>query len=344
MLKQAALVLLLAGSAWAGPPTAVDKLIDEGSRKFEAGDLDGALAAFERAGQLAPKDARPLYLRGAALQKKGDAPGAEKGFRAALALDPTLAEVRGELGALLLEQKRFGDAANELRMAVKGKPDFLEGWYNLGQAELAQKKCPPALDAFKKATQLQPADADGWINLSVAQRKCAALPDSLTSARQAVKVAAPGSPAEGPAQLNLGLVLHGLGKHDEASAPLYAATQKNPKSATAWWTLGLVERERKRPKEAVAALKTAVELKPTAAHLTDLGLALRDTNDLDGALEKFRAAADRDPRYVPARWQLAQALAAKGQCKEALKELEGLPPEEKKSDAAAKLRLRCTAK
>src|SRR5262245_45980819 len=110
MLRQAALLLLVGASAWAGPPSAADKLIEEGSRKFEGGDIDGAVGAFERASQLAPKDARPLYMRGAALQKKGDVAGAEKGFRAALALDPTLAEVRGELGALLLEQKRFVDA------------------------------------------------------------------------------------------------------------------------------------------------------------------------------------------------------------------------------------------
>src|SRR6188768_1638182 len=83
MLRQAVALLLLCGNVWAASP--VDALLQQGSQKFEDGDVDGALAAFDKAEKLAPKDARPRFMRGSALLKKGDLAGAEKGFRDALA-------------------------------------------------------------------------------------------------------------------------------------------------------------------------------------------------------------------------------------------------------------------
>src|SRR6184192_3475179 len=109
MLKQA----LLLGMLLLLPD---DALIDDGSKKLQGGDADGAIAAFDKAKKQTPKDPRPHYLTAVALQKKGDAAGAENELRAALTLDPKLAEVRNELGALLNERRRFADRSEERRV------------------------------------------------------------------------------------------------------------------------------------------------------------------------------------------------------------------------------------
>jgi tetratricopeptide (TPR) repeat protein len=340
MLRQAMLLLALSVPAMAATPQ-IDQLLQEGTQKFEAGDVDGALAAFEKAEKLAPKDARPRYLRGSALVKKGDVAGAEKAFRDALALDATLVEVRAELGALLVDRRRYPEAEKELKAAVKGKPDLTEAWYNLGQTELALKQCPPAIDAYKHVTQIQAADADGWINLSVAQRKCKA--DALPAARQAVKVAQKEQAPQ--AQLNLGLVLEEAGKLDEAATAMGEAARLKPDYATAWWSLGRVELDRKRPDAAVQALDRAYRLRPqNLAYAVDLGVALRDKGEFPRAAELFKQVLAKDPHSVPARWHLAQVLAAAGKCKEALTEVGQLPAAEAKSEAAEKLRAKCAAK
>jgi tetratricopeptide (TPR) repeat protein len=305
MLRQATLLLLLSAPAFAASP--VDALLSQGSQKFEDGDTDGALAAFDKANKLAPKDPRPYFMRGSALFKKGDAAGAEKGFRDALALDANLVEVRAELGALLVDRRRYAEAEKELKAAVAGKPDLSEAWFNLGQAELGLKQCPAALDAYQHAARIG-ADADAYINLSVAQRKCKALPEALAAARQAVKLAR--AEAAAPARLNLGLTLQANGKLDDAASALQEATRLKPDYATAWWSLGLVERERGKLDAAIAALQRSLQLRP----------------------------------QNPVRWNLAQTLAAAGKCKEALAELQRLPPDEAKSEAAQKLRARCRSK
>src|SRR5262249_26977406 len=111
--------------------------------------------------------------------------------------------------------------------------------------------------------------------------------------------------------------------------------------ATAWWSLGLVELKRKKPDAAIAALDKARTLSPTAARISDLGVAWRDKGDLGKAAGLFREALQKDPRYTPARWHLAQTLSAQHKCSDLARELAGLPPAEAQSEAAQKLRAGC---
>jgi Tfp pilus assembly protein PilF len=314
-----------------------DALVDDGSKKLQAGDADGALSAFEQAKKQAPKDPRPHYLAAVALQKKGDAVTAERELRAALTLDPKLAEVRNELGALLNERRRFADAAVELKRAVADKPDLAEAWFNLGQAAAMQKDCATALNAYEHALRLSATDPEGLINASVAARRCNKLDAATAWARSAVKAAA----RSATAHLNLGITLEAAGKLDDAAAEYDVATRIKPDYATAWWSLGLCEQKRKKLDAAIAALDKARTLSPTAARTSDLGVAWRDKGDLAKAAALFREALQKDPKYTPARYHLAQTLSAQHKCAELGKELALLPSAEAKSDAAQKLRAGC---
>ena len=98
------LCLLGAGPQGPGVPggKSLAAELDRGQKLLSAGNLEGALSAFEAAAKLDPKDGRPVYLRGVALEKKQDLPGAEKAYRQALTLDGKLAPAHNNLGALLL--------------------------------------------------------------------------------------------------------------------------------------------------------------------------------------------------------------------------------------------------
>jgi Tfp pilus assembly protein PilF len=337
MRKQALVVaaLLVAAVAHAAAPD--DALVDEGSQKLQGGDVAGALELFERAQKQSPRDPRPHYLAGVALQKKNDGVGAERELRAALMLDPKLPEVRNELGALLNERRRFADAVVELKHAVADKPDLGEAWFNLGQAALMMKDCPTSLDAYSRAVRLSPSDGDGFISQSVAARRCKKLDVATQAARQAVKLAF-SNPAT---HLNLGLTLEAAGKLDDAANEYTLATRIKPDYATAWWSLGLCELQRKKPDAAIVALEKARTLSPTPARIADLGVAYRDKGDLKRAQALFGESLAKDPRYVPARWHLAQVLAAQHQCGELRKELAKLPPADAQGEAARKLTSEC---
>jgi superkiller protein 3 len=200
-----------------------------------------------------------------------------------------------------------------------------------------QKDCATSLDAYAHAVKLSPSDGDGYINQSVAARKCGKLPEATAAARQAVKLGA----RSAPAHLNLGIALEAQGKLDEAAAEYDVGTRLQPNYATAWWSLGLADVKLKKLDAAIAALDKARTLSPTAARIADLGVAWRDKGDLTKAAALFREAVAKDPRYTPARWHLAQMLAAQYKCAELHKELAALPPAEAQSDAAQKLRAGC---
>src|SRR5882757_11013168 len=78
------LALGLAGGS-EGAASGAAPLLEKGERLFRQGDTVGAIAAFAEAAKVDPKDARPYYLRGVALEKKGDLPAATEAYRQAIA-------------------------------------------------------------------------------------------------------------------------------------------------------------------------------------------------------------------------------------------------------------------
>jgi tetratricopeptide (TPR) repeat protein len=123
-----------------------------------------------------------------------------------------------------------------------------------------------------------------------------------------------------------------------------AATKLKPDYATAWWSLGLVQTKQKKYDAAIASLDKARQLSPTAPRIADLGLAYRDKGDFARAEALFRESLARDARYTPARWHLAQALAAQHKCPDLKRELAALPPAEGKGEGAKKLEESCPEK
>lgn len=314
------LTVFLAAAAGAAP-LPDDALADDAGRKIEAGDFDGALAVLARAEKAAPKDPRARYLRGVALSRKHDVAGATKAFREALALDPKLGAVHNELGVLLDEAGRSDEALVEFKAAAAAQPELGEAWSNLGRAEMKRGDAKAAVESYKKGLPYAAKDADLRIDLSAALRKLERHDESTAMAREAVALA----PGEAPAHLNLGLSLLSARKLDEAQVEVTAATRLDPKGFLGWWTLGTIERDRKKWDAALAALDRAWALKPAPAVLVDRAETLRKKGDLGKAEALLRDGTAKSPRSLALRIELVRTLAAAKKCKEAGAALGPLP-------------------
>lgn len=354
LLLGGCLALSLAPSAGAAPPKKADHgempppqvipgqkvslaLLDLGRKRFEQGDLPGALDAFTKARAEAPKDPRPLYLRGTVYQKQRKLPEAEADFRKALELDPKLVDVRAELGAILTDTGRAAEALEQLEQAVAQKADHFEAQFNLGVARETLGRWPEAAAAYRKAAQLKPQDADVRLNLAAALRRSGKVDEALVAAREAAQLA----PDDAQAHLNLGLLLGEAKRADEAVAELTAATRLAPDSQKAWWRLGVVQYRRGEVDQALVALGRARALKATPEVLTDLGLAQRKKGDLPAAEGSFRSALAMNGRYQVARIHLASTLAHTGRCKDAEKELQLVPAVQEYSESVNRVRADC---
>ncbi|MCP9835526.1 MULTISPECIES: glycosyltransferase [unclassified Cyanobium] len=93
------------------------------------------------------------------------------------------------------------------------------------------------------------------------------------------------------ARLNLGALLLRQGALEEAAALTADVTRLCPELPLAWFNLGLIERQRGRPLEAITAYRQALALAPEHADAQrNLAAALLLAGDIPGARDGFRRA------------------------------------------------------
>ncbi|WFD04594.1 hypothetical protein MOBT1_003307 [Malassezia obtusa] len=103
--------------------------------------------------------------------------------------------------------------------------------------------------------------------------------------------------------------MHAPASHAESVLEHEAAVQEDPTRAEAWYSLGLRQQENEREKQAIAALRKAVELD---ARMKDAWLALAvsytNENDRDAALESIERWITANERYA----DVVRTRAARG--------------------------------
>ena len=179
-----------------------DEALREGNAAAREGRLDDARAAFDRAVQAGPPDARAHLLLGQALWAKGDVAGASRAFddAAALAqggpyataamqakartqaakgqfaealrtLDAALAQTPDDRGLLLLRasvllrRAQPDDAAHAFADAARASaaaPEDAEAQYALGCAQVALGRLQDAQGTFEKLAERAPESPLSW--------------------------------------------------------------------------------------------------------------------------------------------------------------------------------------
>jgi Flp pilus assembly protein TadD len=311
-MSQFVLVLLLA----AGPGGAAAKggaaELERGEKLFKAGDLTGALQAFDNASKTDPKDARAPYLRGVVLEKKNDLAGAEKAYREAIARDGRFGPAHNNLGAILLGRNDLPGAEKELVAATASEAKNASAAFNLGLLREAQKQPREAAVAYRKSLQINPNDGTCHANLCSVLRKVGDLDGAIAECRQAVRL----MPESAVVLTNLGLLLSDKKQFDEARDQLLLATQKDAKFAPAWTGLGRVELRRKQAAAAVDALAKAAKLEPKDSSVAaDFCRALVEKDmRARAAEEECRRAVALDAKNGLAHYELVKILVARGDC------------------------------
>jgi hypothetical protein len=98
-------------------------LVDRGNNRQDEGDLDGAIADFSRAMELAPDELAPVFNRGNARSLSGDVKGAVADYTEAVRIQPDFAAGYERRG---MSRQRLGDlegALGDLNTALELNPD-----------------------------------------------------------------------------------------------------------------------------------------------------------------------------------------------------------------------------
>ena len=108
-----------------------------------------------------------LEARAAALKARGDAAGALAAWEKAAEIAPRSARVQDEIGFLLAVLNRRQEAVSHFEHALKFDPRFASAHYHLGDAYNSVDDLPAALSAYETAAQLEPTNDRPLLRIGV---------------------------------------------------------------------------------------------------------------------------------------------------------------------------------
>lgn len=251
-------------------------------------DSDPAAAAesFRRAADLQPKEGRPRYLTGQALERAGKLPEASEQYKAALALSPNDYEYHFSLARVLLRAGDSAGAEAQFRAAVALQADAAPARLGLATSLLAQKKYADGAAALAEYLKVKPDDRGERLNRVSALMEV----DQFDEALAELNRAEAGAPPTADSLKMRGGILMQQKKWQDAAATLTRALQLSQADPELFAWLGRVELELRDFPAAVKWLNQSLAMSPNSAG------PLRDLVDayyLGGDYPSTLAALDR---------------------------------------------------
>jgi tetratricopeptide (TPR) repeat protein len=171
--------------------------------------------------------------------------------------------------------------------------------YRAGSKFYAAGKYQAAATAFSSAVLLRPGFARGYLDLGYTYIALKKYPQA-----EKAYLKAKGINDDSCASCGLGMVYHGLGRHDDAEKQFQRAMSLNPNDACAYAQSGTMYYELGKYPEAIAAFKRAVALAPSYWNFMYLGNAYVYARDYEPSIDAYKKAIQLDPKEVQGHFQL----------------------------------------
>jgi tetratricopeptide (TPR) repeat protein len=154
------------------------------------GDIDGAIADYDKAIALDAKDAQPYNARGILKKQKQDFAGAIADFDRAIALKPKdLAIIVGNRGSAKQDSGDLEGALADYDQVIALQPDMAVVYNNRAVIRKTKGDLPGALADYGKAIALEPKDLQFNFNRAVTRQESGDLIGARSDFDQTVMVA-----------------------------------------------------------------------------------------------------------------------------------------------------------
>ena len=291
-----------------------------------AGKNDEAIAAYQRAIELDPKDAYPHNGLGNVYWALGCYDEAIAAYQRAIELDPKVAAPHNGLGNVYAQMGRYDEAIAAYQRAIELDPNYAHPYHGLGNVYSDLGRYEEAIAAYQRAIELDPKDAYPHNGLGNVYRALGRYEEAIAAYQRAIQL----DPKDAYPHNRLGSVYADLGRYDEAIAAYQRAIQLDPKDAAPHNNLANIFVKLGRFDEAQREYNERIRLAPENPFtpLVALGVIARHQG-LPESDEHFQRALEHWEAAWRARWQTpagllenkAKALLCLGRKEEALQTL-----------------------
>ena len=275
----------------AAQPGSADALNRLGTLRIMQQRYPEAIAYFEKALQLDPRNYGALDGIASTMILKGDKAGAIQRVNDAMKSgeSPELLNIAGKIYADAGELQASEDVLKKL---VQQWPENYSGYVQLGNLYARRKKVPEAIDFFESAVRLRPADIGSWTMLGLLNEQRGDFDKAEQSYLKALDV----EPNAGVAANNLAwLYADHLNDMDRALDLARRAKVALPDVPNVSDTLGWIYTKRRLNEMAIPLLAEAVKAEPKHAdYHYHLAVAFMHSGKKAAARKEMTAAATLD--------------------------------------------------
>lgn len=238
--------------------------------------------------------ARTLFLAGIEQLQGEHFAAAADSFRACLALAPGRASALDNLSVCLLGLNQLAEAEAACRESLLADAQSPTPWFNLGLVQRKMDQLPLALASLQKAIELDPKFADSWHQSGVMLNMQKRHPEAISCFETVLEL----EPGHVEAMCVMAASQAELKFYVSAQAVLEKAIAIAPDHPLPFTQLGHLHLSRKRPDEAIAFYRLALERNPADRETVAYSLAaltgetLPDTAPKDYVASLFDGYAD----------------------------------------------------
>jgi tetratricopeptide (TPR) repeat protein len=267
---------------------------NRGVARQKKGDLDGALADYNRAIELNPQDATPYNNRGLVKATKGDLDGALADYDRAVQLSPRNYQIHGHRGIVRQRKGDLDGALTDYDIAIKLWWKYVGGYNNRASVKISKNDLEGALADCNRAIALDPKYAAAYNTRALIERAKGELDAATADFNRAIKLD-PKYARNSPAAVNKGKV-ESAGAPDE-NRPI----EPNAKNLDAGKNRDLAAQKKDDLKGARPEPDYAppIEIEPkNIAAVYDRDVAKRKNDDQNGAAVDHKPAIELPPKTV----------------------------------------------